>query len=219
MAKLIDGQPHTRESIVRQYRKLVYKHAHRMCQRDKHYMEDLAQEGFIGLIEAFDRYDPDSGNKFITYAYQYVKGYMTRLHDKRQIVHVPTGIIRLAWDVERNHSWELSDEEISELTNESLHRVAGARMYFATLHNASLDEEAYGDNEAGSLHSFLCYEQDFSGVFIETLNNTLNQRERVIAIKMYEGYMQTEIAKDLGITKARVNAVVQSMRKKLQEIY
>lgn len=42
---------------------------------DKYYgmLEDLAQEGVIGLIQALKKYDPSKGFKFVTYATPYIK--------------------------------------------------------------------------------------------------------------------------------------------------
>ena len=40
-------------------------------------VEDLVQQGAIGLIEAARNYDPESGNKFWTFAYRRVAGAMT----------------------------------------------------------------------------------------------------------------------------------------------
>lgn len=40
--------------------------------------EDLVQAGYVGLYKAMQRYNPEKGCKFITYAAIYIKGYMIR---------------------------------------------------------------------------------------------------------------------------------------------
>lgn len=40
--------------------------------------DDLVQEGILGLIRATETYNPDKGNKFITYASWWIKGYILR---------------------------------------------------------------------------------------------------------------------------------------------
>lgn len=217
MAKLIDGVLHTRESIIHQFNDLVYKNARNLCRQDYHYMEDLAQEGFIGLLDAFDRYDPDSGNRFMTYAYAYVRGYMVRLHDKRNMVHVPHSVIRLAWQIQRKNMWDKSDEEIAEAEGQTVYMVAGARIYFATRHHASLDKAVYGNDEDGTLLDFRYYEQDFSTAYFGSIETKLDPRERFIVHKLYQGYMQSEIAPVLGISRQRVGYIVSCIRKKLKQ--
>ena len=49
-------------------------------------IEDLMQEGFIGLLEASKRFDPDRGVKFTTYAYPWIKKYI-REEATRRIKH------------------------------------------------------------------------------------------------------------------------------------
>lgn len=218
MTKLIDGELHTRESIVHQYANLVYKNARSLCRRDyHHYMHDLAQEGFIGLLDAFDRYNPDSGFVFVTYAYKYVRGYMLRYHDKTNVVYVPHSVIRLAWQIERNNMWDKTDAEIAEAEQQTMTMIVRARTYFASRNHTSLDKAGYGDDEEGSLYDFMIYEQDLSSVLISDIAEKLNPREREIVYKLYQGYLQSEIAPELGISKARVGHIIKAIRAKLGE--
>ncbi len=46
------------------------------------YAEDLIQEGVLGLIKAWDGYDPSRNTKFLTYAGSWIKAYMIRWLNK-----------------------------------------------------------------------------------------------------------------------------------------
>ena len=59
-------------------------------------LEDLEQVGKIALIKAAQKYDPNKGCKFSTYAYYYVKGYITRtIHENCSILS-QKGLYRMA---------------------------------------------------------------------------------------------------------------------------
>jgi RNA polymerase primary sigma factor len=57
--------------------------------------EDLVQEGCLGLLRAIERFDPDRGNRFGTYAAWWIRQSMTRaIADKARTIRVPV------------HAWE-----------------------------------------------------------------------------------------------------------------
>lgn len=57
--------------------------------------EDLVQEGYLGLMRAIERFDPDRGNRFATYAGWWIRQSMTRaIADKVRTIRVPV------------HAWE-----------------------------------------------------------------------------------------------------------------
>ena len=56
---------------------------------------DLISEGNIGLIRAAERFDPDSGNKFISYAVWWIKqSIMASLNDNSRTIRLPSNIIQ-----------------------------------------------------------------------------------------------------------------------------
>jgi RNA polymerase sigma factor (sigma-70 family) len=61
----------TRADVVVQFHDLVW-YTVKKFMRPGLEKDDLAQEGFCGLLKAYDRYDPDRGVSFMTYAYPWV---------------------------------------------------------------------------------------------------------------------------------------------------
>lgn len=51
--------------------------------------EDILQEGKIGLLKAIDKYDPDSGIQFSTFAAHYIKGYAKRCSHSYTSLYIP----------------------------------------------------------------------------------------------------------------------------------
>lgn len=76
--------------LYNQVRNFIYSVA-------KHYrgyedMDDLMQEGYLALYDAIDGYDPDTGNKFLTYASWYFRQRMQRyIMDKGNCLRLPVG--------------------------------------------------------------------------------------------------------------------------------
>lgn len=57
-------------------------------------LSDLIQEGCLGLAKAVDRFDPDRGNKFSTYAVWWIRQAVTRcMHNDERTVRVPVHIL------------------------------------------------------------------------------------------------------------------------------
>ena len=56
---------------------------------------DLISEGNIGLLKAADRFDPNSGYKFISYAVWWVKqSIMASLNENARMIRLPSNIIQ-----------------------------------------------------------------------------------------------------------------------------
>ena len=61
----------TQVDIITQFRDLVW-YTVKKFMRPGLEKDDLAQEGYCGLLRAFDKFDPDRGVSFLTYAYPWV---------------------------------------------------------------------------------------------------------------------------------------------------
>ena len=55
-------------------------------------LEDLLQAGNMGLIVAFDKFDPVKGYRFITFAKWWVLSYFNRCLDDGSLIHIPQNV-------------------------------------------------------------------------------------------------------------------------------
>ncbi len=87
--------PKIRDEIVLQYANLVESIGRRFvgaCEP----LEDLIQEGYIGLIASVDKYDGSKGVKFSTYATHFIIGQIKHyLRDKGKIIKEPAWLQEL----------------------------------------------------------------------------------------------------------------------------
>jgi RNA polymerase sigma factor (sigma-70 family) len=95
-----------RESL-RDYLVLVHaplvEHCARSFSASGEPLEDLVQEGTIGLIKAVDRFDPDKGVRFSTYACHLISGEMRHyLRDLGKLIHEPGWHAQLRAQVTRS---------------------------------------------------------------------------------------------------------------------
>ena len=83
---ILKDKPATADEAVRKLAPMVYKLAHKFARNHKsNDFDDLAQDGFCGIIDAYNRYDPSKGMAFSSYAYSWVFAW---LNDNRRKAYV-----------------------------------------------------------------------------------------------------------------------------------
>lgn len=86
-----DVKKQSLEELYRQNKGLIAKAAKKYKAFAE--FEDLAQEGFIGLSNAADSYEPGKGAAYATYAYRVICGTMLNyLRNSRHVVYIPAHI-------------------------------------------------------------------------------------------------------------------------------
>jgi len=88
-----DGDEAAREEFIESNLKLVVSIAKRYRNSGVP-MEDLIQEGNMGLVKAVDKFDPDRGCRFSTHAVLWIEGQIRRsIANLRHNVHLPLRIV------------------------------------------------------------------------------------------------------------------------------
>lgn len=229
------GNQRIRDRIVLQYSNLVESIARRFAGAGEQ-VEDLAQEGFIGLITAIEGYNADKGVKFSTYATHFVIGQIKHhLRDRGKIIKEPAWLQELNQKVTRvieSLSQELgrspTHAEVAKLMNmpeEAITDLLTTREVFkvSSLHGSSDQDDdnpsAYNMErmKADRQVEFQLPIED--KVVLEAAMQRLKELEQTVVHEFYfQERNQTEIARSLGISCNYVSHILRNSTKKLRKI-
>ncbi|MDK8188992.1 sigma-70 family RNA polymerase sigma factor [Paenibacillus sp. UMB7766-LJ446] len=171
--------------------------------------DDLVSEGSIGLIKAFEYFDPtkvEGDIKFSTYAARMIQGYIqTFLSTKGATVRTPRSVITVARKISELDLWDAPESEIVEKTGYSLKRVKQAQIYKDNQQVSSLDFVTSDQSESNTLLGLIPTEDDATYLFVEEFINTLKPREQKLIRMILTGTTQYSIAEVLGVTQSYVS--------------
>lgn len=144
--------------------KLVVKVAKRVGTRTKHLsLFDRAQYGQIGLLKAIEKFDPERGFKFSTYATWWIRQSITReISNTERPIRIPVHLEEaksklelLRRNFEREYGFEPSDEELAQEHNLSKEKIKTIKGLSQITNLVSLDSPI-GDSSTtlGELRPF-----------------------------------------------------------------
>ncbi len=228
---LENPRPDLKDLILTHYGQLVERVARRFTGLEQH--DDLVQVGFIGLLNALGKFDPEAGVRFNTYATYLVAGEIKHfLRDRSQTIRQPAWLQELRHKVGRTqsllqHNLGRQPHE-SEIASELGISESSVREVFQTqemLKVASLDvtpSDDDGDSDAEKLDAAeFCPEQlGFEDrMVLEQAMRQLRDLERQVLIHFhFESMNQTEIASKLGISCNYVSHILRQSLNKLRKI-
>ncbi len=199
-------------------------------------IEDLIQEGYLGLLNALDLFKPEKGVKFTTYATHLIIGQIKHyLRDKGKIIKEPawlqelnSKINRVVNELSARYGRPPSTQEIAEFLGMTTKAVEDVLMTREVFKVSSLDaiyedeEEEWNGYDLEKLNCEPC--QVFNlpieeRVVVETAMQQLKQIEQqVLHLFFNEGYNQTEIAHQLKISCNYVSHILRNATQKLRRI-
>lgn len=221
-----------KDLIIIQYSGMVERIARRFSGVEL--VDDLTQVGFIGLLNALSKFDPNAGVRFNTYATHLVTGEIRHyLRDRSQTIRHPAWLQELRHKIQKAAArlqGELgrppTQEEIAAAAQIPEDTVREAMAAGELLKVASLDAAAYededGESDVDRLDSGLVDNEAISMEQKMVLHHAISQlrdlEQEVLVLFHFEALNQTEIAQKLDISCNYVSHILRQCHSKLRRI-
>lgn len=184
--------------------------------------DDLRQVAMLGLVKAVDRFDPDYGAAFSSFAATTIEGELKRyFRDRTWTVRVPRSAKELHLAV-RRATEELSQRNgrspnVDELAehlrvdrDDVLRGLAATAAYsIGTIDGAGSDDDGAVDRQGFLADDEVGFDQSDDRRVVVDLLERLPAREReIVRLRFYEGLSQAEIAESVGISQMHVSRLL-----------
>ena len=231
------GDEAARQRMIASNLRLVVKISRRYLNRGMALL-DLIEEGNLGLIRAVEKFDPERGFRFSTYATWWIRqtierGIMNQTRTIRLPIHVVKEInvyLRAARQLTQELGHEPSAEEIGELLHKSVDDVK--RMLGFNERMASADTPYGKDADRPLLETIAdgnakdpadrVQTDDINSHIDEWLNKlSAKQREvveRRFGLHGYDNSTLEQVAGELGVTRERVRQIQIDALKRLRSV-
>ncbi|MBQ8301559.1 MAG: sigma-70 family RNA polymerase sigma factor [Clostridia bacterium] len=215
-----------RDEIVSSYIYIAEILSRKFVNRGVEY-DDIYQVACMGILYAVERFDPDKGVKFATYATPTVMGEIRKyFRDKGNFIRIPRRLYEVFYKAEKikRMSNGISHEEIARILNipekmlETVYEMGDASFI------KSLEYEAYADGEmtlanvigVEDKHYLMIEDKDFVDF---CMNHLTDDERKFIEYRFYDEKSQKEISSIMETSQMQVSRLEKRILKKLRTLY
>ena len=222
------GDPAVRAQLTERFLPLARSLARRY-ERGTESLDDLIQVASLGLVKAIDRYDPDRGIAFSSYAVPTIVGELKRhFRDHGWAMRVPRELQEHALLVEREQQRLAVDlgrsptaSEVADALGLEVEQVVEARGAVSARRALSLDMPRDADEEEPT-QEIAAEELGFAAAedaaTVQRLSAGLSDQEReVLRLRYHEDLTQSEIGARVGCSQMHVSRILRRTLAHLQE--
>lgn len=217
---------HLRDEIVSAHLGLAHQLARRFANRGEPH-DDLVQVASLALVKAVDRFEPERGVRFSTFAVKCIVGELKRhFRDRGWAVRAPRRIqelyLELGHDIDRLVQELGRAPTVTELaeatkTNESavLEALEAGRGYRSASLDAPDQEGQPLVESLGTDDSAIAFVEDRS-VLVSALEELSERDQLVLRLRFVDGLTQSAIAARLGVSQMQISRLLAASLQKLR---